>query len=151
MDTAKKPLRLWPGVIAAVLLCVVRFVVPIVFPDASMFAVLGGLVGALVVVLWWVFFSRAAWSERLGAIGLMIVALLATSRVVHVSIATGMMGMMLGLRGRALCYGTCSRLGHPGPALRTGLPPTYHILVARQPEPSFARYPGFGLHPHCSQ
>src|SRR5438128_944986 len=91
----KKPLRLWPGVIAAVLLGVVRFIVPIVFPDASMFAVLGGLVGTLCVVMWWIFFSRAAWSERLGAIGLMIVALFATSRVVHVSIATGMMGMML--------------------------------------------------------
>src|SRR6266568_3921478 len=95
MDTAKKPLRLWPGVVAAVLLCVVRFVVPLVFPDASVFTVLGGLVGALVVVVWWVFFSRAAWSERLGAIGLMIVGLFATSRVVHKSIATGMMGMML--------------------------------------------------------
>src|SRR5438552_4962667 len=91
----KKPLRLWPGVIAGVLLGVVRFIVPIVFPDASMFAVLGGLVGALIVILWWIFFSRAAWAERLGAIGLMIVALFATSRVVHVSIATGMMGMML--------------------------------------------------------
>src|SRR6266849_10225212 len=91
----KKPLRLWPGVVAAVLLCVVRFVVPLVFPDASVFTVLGGLVGALVVVVLWVFFSRAAWSERLGAIGLMIVGLFATSRVVHKSIATGMMGMML--------------------------------------------------------
>src|SRR6266566_9257926 len=86
MDTAKKPLRLWPGVVAAVLLCVVRFVVPLVFPDASVFTVLGGLVGALVVVVWWVFFSRAAWSERLGAIGLMIVGLFATSRVVQVKI-----------------------------------------------------------------
>src|SRR5437762_14370515 len=61
----KKPLRLWPGVVAAVLLGVVRFIVPVVFADATMFAVLGGLVGALVVVLWWVFFSRAAWFERL--------------------------------------------------------------------------------------
>ena len=95
MDTAKKPLRLWPGVVAAVLLCVVRFVVPLVFPDASVFTVLGGLVGALVVVVWWIFFSRAAWAERLGAIGLMIVALFATSRLVHKSIANGMMGMML--------------------------------------------------------
>ncbi len=78
----KKALRLWPGVVAAVLLFVVRFIVPLVVPDASMFAVLGGLVGALVVVMWWLFFSRAAWSERLGAIGLMIVTLFATSRVV---------------------------------------------------------------------
>src|SRR5438552_15275511 len=92
--TPRKPLRLWPGVVVALLLCVVRFVIPVVVPEASFFAVLGGLVGALAVVLWWVFFSRAAWSERLGAIVLMIGALFATSRVVHKSIATGMMGMM---------------------------------------------------------
>ena len=46
------------------------------------------------IVVWWVFFSRAPWSERLGAIVLMIVALFATSRLVHESIANGMMGMM---------------------------------------------------------
>ena len=55
---------------------------------------LGGLVGGLAVVVWWLFFSRAPWSERVGAIVLMIVALFATSRIVHESIANGMMGMM---------------------------------------------------------
>jgi len=93
--TPRKPLRLWPGVVAVVLQWLVRFLVPVVVPEAGIFAVLGGLVGGLAVVVWWVFFSRAAWIERLGAIGLMIVALFATSRVVHESIATGMMGMML--------------------------------------------------------
>ena len=91
--TLRKPLRLWPGVVAAVLLCV-RFVIPIVVPEAAMFAVIGGMVGAVAIVLWWLFFSRAPWSERLGAIVLMIVAMVATSRVIHVSIAGGMMGMM---------------------------------------------------------
>jgi outer membrane protein assembly factor BamB len=42
-----------------------------------------------------VFFSRAAWSERLGAIVLMVVAVAATSRLVHESVANGMMGFML--------------------------------------------------------
>ena len=55
---------------------------------------MGALLGALAIVVWWVFFSRAPWSERWGAIVLMIVALVATSRLVHESIATGMMGMM---------------------------------------------------------
>jgi len=58
------------------------------------FGVLGGVVGALVIVLWWLFFSRAAWVERLGAIALMIVALYATSRIIDKSIATGAMGML---------------------------------------------------------
>lgn len=93
--TPQKPLRLWPGVVAVVLQLLVRFVVPIVVPGATIFAVLGGLAGGLVVVVWWLFFSRAPWSERVGAIVLMVVALFATSRIVHESIATGMMGMML--------------------------------------------------------
>ena len=91
----QKTLRLWPGVVAAVLLLLVRFVVPLVVPDAMIYGVIGGLVGALAIVVWWLFFSRAPWAERLGAVALMIVALLATSRVVHASIANGMMGMML--------------------------------------------------------
>src|ERR1044071_240635 len=90
----RKPLRLWPGVAAAALLLLVRFVAPIVAPETLMFGVIGGLVGALVIVVWWLFFSRAPWSERVGAVVLMIVAAFATSRIVHKSIAGGMMGMM---------------------------------------------------------
>ena len=89
-----KRLRLWPGVAAAVLLCLVRFGATIVVPEGFGIAILGGLVGALLIVVWWVFFSRAPWSERLGAIILMIIALFATSRIIDVSIRTGMMGLM---------------------------------------------------------
>jgi outer membrane protein assembly factor BamB len=92
--TPRQPLRLWPGVVAAVLLCVVRFVIPIFAPGAAAFGMLGGAVGALAIIVWWVFFSRAPWSERLGAVALAVVALVATSRLIHVSIRTGMMGMM---------------------------------------------------------
>ena len=92
--TPRKPLRLWPGVVAAVLLVLIRYVLPIVTSDAMIVSVLGGLAGALVVVLWWVLFSRAPWSERLGALALMIVALFAVRLILHESIAGGMMGMM---------------------------------------------------------
>jgi outer membrane protein assembly factor BamB len=91
----RKPLRLWPGVVAVALQWLLRFVVPMVVPEAAMIAVLGGLAGGLLVVVWWLFFSRAPWLERVGAIVLMVVALLATKRIVHESIANGMMGMML--------------------------------------------------------
>src|ERR1041384_4804850 len=93
--TPRKPLRLWPGVAAAVLLGLIRFILPFVVPDAGMIAALGGLACALTVILWWLIFSRGPWVERLSAIALMGVALFATSRVIHKSIATGMMGMML--------------------------------------------------------
>jgi hypothetical protein len=67
---------------------------PIVVPAAATFGVLGGLLGALAVVVWWAFFSRAHWSERWGAVVLMIVAMMAARRAVDESIATGMMGLM---------------------------------------------------------
>jgi outer membrane protein assembly factor BamB len=95
--TARKPLRLWPGVVAAVLIVLGRFVVPLVLPDATPYGVLAGAAGGLVIVVWWMFFSRAPWSERIGALVLMIVATFLTRLVVHPSIAGGMMGMMLPL------------------------------------------------------
>jgi outer membrane protein assembly factor BamB len=87
-------LRLWPGVVAVVLLWFVRFGVPAVVPEAMIFGVLGELVGGLAVLVWWVFFSRAPRSERWGAVVLMIAASVATRRILHESIAGGMMGMM---------------------------------------------------------
>src|SRR3989454_4718184 len=91
---ARKPLRLWPGVVITILLCLVRFVVPVVVPDATLVGVLAVPIGVLAIVLWWVFFSRAPWSERLGAVGLMVAALFATSRIIDKSIATGAQGML---------------------------------------------------------
>jgi outer membrane protein assembly factor BamB len=75
--TLRKPLRVWPGVVAVVLLWLVRFGLKLVLPGFKGFAygMMGGLVCALLVLLWWLFFSRAPWSERLGALALMIVAL----------------------------------------------------------------------------
>src|SRR5262245_39679235 len=90
-----KPLRLWPGAMAAAVLLLVRFVVPLLVPEGAILGVIGPVVCALAIVVWWLFFSRAPWSERLGAIALMIAALFATSRVVDQSISNGMMGMML--------------------------------------------------------
>ena len=92
--TPRKPLRLWPGVILAVLLVLGRYVVPVVAPGLMLYGVLGGVVGALLIVLWWLLFSRARWFERLGAVALMLVALFATSRVIDKSIAGGGMGML---------------------------------------------------------
>jgi outer membrane protein assembly factor BamB len=93
-DAVRKPLRLWPGIGAAVLLCVLRIVLPIVRPEAIFYSAMGGFICALVIVMWWLFFSRARWFERVGAIVLMVVALYATFPFVHVSIRTGMNARM---------------------------------------------------------
>jgi outer membrane protein assembly factor BamB len=95
--TPRKPLRLWPGVVIVALQWLARFGVPLFVPEALFYGVFGGLVGGLAVVVWWAFFSRAARPDRWGAVVLMIVALVATSRIIHESIATGMMGMMFAI------------------------------------------------------
>jgi outer membrane protein assembly factor BamB len=92
-----KPLRLWPGVVAAALLCLSWLVIPAFVPDLAIVGVLGGVAFGLVIVSWWLLFSRAPWSERLGALALMVVGVAASSRLVHESVAGGMMGMMLGM------------------------------------------------------
>ena len=85
--TPRKPLRLWPGVVAVVLQWLARFGIKAVVPGFKGFALAaqGGLIGAVATVVWWAFLSRAAWSERLGAIALMIVTLGAAWSLRHES------------------------------------------------------------------
>ena len=92
----QKTLRLWPGVVIAILLWLLRFGLPVVVtkPAALMAGMFGGLFGALAIIVWWAFFSRAPKSERWGAVVLMIVALVATSQIIHESIETAMRGTM---------------------------------------------------------
>jgi outer membrane protein assembly factor BamB len=119
--TPLKPLRLWPGVVAVVLAWLARLVLPIVVPEAAIYAMLAWVAGGVIIVLWWLFFSRAPWSERVGAIVLMPVAVFATSRVVHASVANGMMGMMLPafsipvLSTGLVCWAVASRSLSRGP------------------------------------
>jgi outer membrane protein assembly factor BamB len=94
-EPTRQPLRLWPGVVIVLLQWLLRFVVPIIIPEALTVGVMGGLVCGLGVVVWWGFFSRAPRRERWVAVVLMIVAFVATSYLVDESIATAMMGMML--------------------------------------------------------
>jgi outer membrane protein assembly factor BamB len=72
---------------------------PLLWPDGMVFAVIGSVLGGLLVVIWWTFFSRAPRVERWGGLGLMVVALAATWTFAHVSIATGAMGMLVPLLG----------------------------------------------------
>jgi len=88
-------LRLWPGVVAAVAILLFRLVLPLVVPDTEGLGIMVSLAGAAVIAVWWLFFSRALWSERIGAIALMVAATLATRFIVHPSIVGGMMGRML--------------------------------------------------------
>ena len=94
-STPRKPLRLWPGMVIVVLQGLVWLVLPFVVHEAAIYGIMAGVLGgALTLVVWWPFFSRAPWSERVGAIVLMVIAAFATWPILHESIRNGMMGMM---------------------------------------------------------
>lgn len=90
----EKPLRLWPGVVIVLVQWAVRFAMPLVIPDSTVYGVMAGIAGGAALVIWWLFFSRAAWSERVGGVVVMIVAVAATWPFLDISIRTGAMGMM---------------------------------------------------------
>src|SRR5690349_4579612 len=95
LATPRKPIRVWPGLIAVVLQWFGWFLLPVLVPKAVFVALLFGVVGGLVIVLWWLFFSRAPWLERIAALVLIVLSLIVTKRLVHESIAGGAMGMLL--------------------------------------------------------
>jgi len=94
-STPFKPLRVWPGVAIVIVQWIFWVVVPRVVPGTDINGLLGGVGCGLLVLLWWLFFSRAPWVERFGAIVLMVAGVIAVRRVVHESIAGAGMGMLL--------------------------------------------------------
>ena len=93
--TPRKPLRVWPGVVLVVVQWLAWLAIPFFLPDKILYAMLITAACALAVVLWWLIFSRARWFDRIGTLILIVFAVIATKRIVHVSIATGSMGFLL--------------------------------------------------------
>jgi len=91
----RPPLRLWPGVTALVIQWLLWIAPPLVLDDAFIVSVAGSVVLGLIILLWWLFFSRAAWFERIAAIVVMVVSVFLMFSVVHPSVSNGMMGGML--------------------------------------------------------
>jgi outer membrane protein assembly factor BamB len=94
-SNVRTPWRLWPGVVFVAVLWLCWSVAPRIFPDSGPVPFFGAAIGGLLVIVWWLFFSRAPWLERVGAPVLMVAAVALVSRFVHPSIATGHMGMTL--------------------------------------------------------
>jgi outer membrane protein assembly factor BamB len=92
--TPRKPLRLWPGVVAALLLVAFKLLMPLFGPAGPPTMFLGALAGGVLIILWWLFLSRAPWIERPGAIVVMILAIAATRPFLDPSIATAGQGRL---------------------------------------------------------
>src|SRR5688500_20320795 len=73
----ERALRLWPGVVIVALIVLVRYVIPFFIPEADLSGVLVGVAGAALILIWWLFFSRAPWSERLGSLSVIAAAVIA--------------------------------------------------------------------------
>ena len=76
-ETPQKLLRVWPAIVIVLLLWVSRFGVKAVIPGIEGFgqAMMGSFAFTVLLIIWWAFFSRARWKERIGALGLMAAAL----------------------------------------------------------------------------
>ncbi|CAM2011165.1 outer membrane protein assembly factor BamB family protein [Acanthopleuribacter pedis] len=93
-DSSAPPLRLWPGLVIIALQWFIRYGIVHINTEWTQFAVLGGLLGGVLLAVWWVFFSRASKLERFIAVPLLILMMIATRPVLDPSVATGMMGLM---------------------------------------------------------
>src|SRR5262245_64945986 len=91
--TPRKPLRLWPGVLAAAVQ-LTGILIAIVLPSAGLAGMLAVVVGALAIIVWWLLFSRARWYERLGGAALMAAAVFAAKPLMDKSILGAGMGVM---------------------------------------------------------
>ena len=81
--------------IAALVIVIGIVVVPALAPSFGSYTFFAGIAASVAAVLWWLFFSRAPWLERLGVVAAMAVAVYVVSFFVHRSIENGMMGLML--------------------------------------------------------
>ena len=96
--TSPKPLRLWPGVVAVAAARGARFGLPVVVPGFTGFS-LGMMwrssASLAVVLVWWLFFSRAPLVRAPGRARADGRRGVRDARVVHASIASGIDGTML--------------------------------------------------------
>ena len=71
----QKPLRLWPGVVIVVLQFISLYAPGYLAPGTMVmfYGMMASFtLGTLLLLIWWLFFSRARWSDRLGGFALLV-------------------------------------------------------------------------------
>src|SRR5687767_13317447 len=94
-QVGRKPLRLWPALVIVGIQIVGVALAPVLFEDPMLVGIGTVVGGALLIVLWWLLFSRAAWLERVGALVLMVPLVLLTKRAADISIAGAGQGFLV--------------------------------------------------------
>ena len=87
-------MRIWPGLVVTGIVALIRLGLPLVHPEPYMYVLMSGLGGAVLITIWWLFFSRAPWTDRLLGLVFIAAAAVLTWSFLHPSIATGHMGYM---------------------------------------------------------
>ena len=95
--TNEVKLRIWPGIAAASVIAVglgLGIPLNLTMPAVAGIGMLGALIGSIVVIVWWLFFSRVSRSERWGAFAVLIAAWFAMRPFLDRSIIGGAMGAL---------------------------------------------------------
>lgn len=92
LEKTTTPLRVWPGVAAVAAIWIFWFGARAVLPENPIVGLAGAAAGLVGVLVWWLFFSRAPWLERIGILLLIIAAMAVTRTILHPSVRTSGMG-----------------------------------------------------------
>src|SRR5688572_29577615 len=91
----RKPLRLWPALAIIGIQITVVALASVLVEDPMLVGIGAVVGGAVLIVLWWLLFSRAPWLERIGAVVLMVPLALVTKRAADISIAGAGQGFLV--------------------------------------------------------
>lgn len=86
-ETPHRLLRVWPGIVLVVLQWTARFGIKAVIPGIEGFSLsmMVSFVFTILLIVWWTFFSRVKWRERLGGLAFVALALGVTWLLRHES------------------------------------------------------------------
>src|SRR5688572_7734292 len=91
----RKPLRLRPALVIVGIQIAGVALAPVLFEDPMLVGIGTVVGGALLIVLWWLLFSRAPWLERIGAVVVMVPLALVTKPAADISIAGAGQGFLV--------------------------------------------------------
>jgi outer membrane protein assembly factor BamB len=133
IDHTRKPLRWWPAAILATTL-LLSLIAPAILPPFDLvISMLGGVISALLILLWWILLSRAPWLERIGGLAAVALAVFLTSMFVDKSIAggaQGFLGYILGVEffALALAVWAVATVGQSNSGRRLALVPVFLVV-----------------------